>query len=417
VLGYFHRGNWYLQNKKYPKAIEDYNTSIRLSDKNSVVYFNRGIAWDNLNDHQSAIADFSHVLEMNPKNITAYFNRGGIHFRDGKLQKALADYSSAITIYPKYADAFYARSQVYQQLKRVKKAEVDYRKAMQLKAEGQVLAENVGLYEASPLKTFTELSNDFAYNATEETKGQYRFADIEFRPIFIIEEDPNVPTPYAYETKNKEGNRGEYHLKLQKDWRGSSAVLEEKIWRLDSLIKVDPRNTDLYLRKANLQVQLASFQEAFVSFHQALLLSPNDFRIWFSRANARLLQAKQLSATIPTEGSIGFNDAALNQEKALQDLYGKMMDDFDKAVSLEPGFVYAWYNRAFAQALQANYDRALKDLTECVRLNPRFLEAYYNRGLLTLLFTDKGTGCNDLSRAGELGMTKVYAVIKSYCPK
>ena len=415
VLGYFHRGNWELKNKHYKKAIQDYNTSISISDKNSAVFFNRAIAKDNLDDHQGAIEDFSRVLEMNPNNITAYYNRAGIHFRSGRNKMAVQDFSAAIAIYPKYADAYYARSQVFGQMKRVKESEEDYRMAMVLKEQGHVLAENVGLFEASRLKKATELSNDFRFKE-EEKKLQYKVTDIEFSPIFILGNNSSAKeTPYAYETRSLTGKRQLFHFIQQRDVIGSLDSVQAEIWYLDSLIQLHPERTENYLQKGILQARLASFQQAFVSFNQALLLEPDNFKIWFSKANARLLLARQLFANIPEKGSIGFNEKSEDQQRVLAKHYALLIEDYNKALELEPQFVFGWYNRSYAHALSGNSEAALRDLTQCIKIDPNFLEAYYNRGLLTLLFTDKGTGCNDLSRAGELGMTSVYNIIKRFC--
>jgi hypothetical protein len=42
-------------------------------------------------------------------------------------------------------------------------------------------------------------------------------------------------------------------------------------------------------------------------------------------------------------------------------------------------------------------------------------EAYYNRGLVHIYLQDREKGCLDMSKAGELGITDAYSVIKKYC--
>ena len=41
-------------------------------------------------------------------------------------------------------------------------------------------------------------------------------------------------------------------------------------------------------------------------------------------------------------------------------------------------------------------------------------EAYYNRGIIQLFMKDTRKGCLDLSKAGELGITEAYEVLKRY---
>jgi len=48
-------------------------------------------------------------------------------------------------------------------------------------------------------------------------------------------------------------------------------------------------------------------------------------------------------------------------------------------------------------------------------LEPEFAEAYFNRGLTKIFLDDVEGGALDLSRAGELGISGAYNIIKRYC--
>jgi tetratricopeptide (TPR) repeat protein len=64
-----------------------------------------------------------------------------------------------------------------------------------------------------------------------------------------------------------------------------------------------------------------------------------------------------------------------------------------------------------------NYREALEDFSNAISLKPKFPEAYYNRGLIYILLSDRKSGCEDLSKAGELGILDAYRVMKRYCYK
>ena len=57
---------------------------------------------------------------------------------------------------------------------------------------------------------------------------------------------------------------------------------------------------------------------------------------------------------------------------------------------------------------------ALEDYTRAIELNPQFGEAYYNRGLIQIYLKDTHKGCLDMSKAGELGIQQAYKVFKIY---
>jgi tetratricopeptide (TPR) repeat protein len=79
---------------------------------------------------------------------------------------------------------------------------------------------------------------------------------------------------------------------------------------------------------------------------------------------------------------------------------------------LDPQFVYAYYNRAFISAKLNNLDAALEDLNQAIKIYPNFAEAYFNRGLILLRQGKTKAGLTDLSKAGELGLSQAYSVLK-----
>ena len=60
--------------------------------------------------------------------------------------------------------------------------------------------------------------------------------------------------------------------------------------------------------------------------------------------------------------------------------FDKALDDFDKAVQLNPNFAVAYNNRGAAWYQKGDFDKALADSTKAIQLNPNFAVAYYYRG-------------------------------------
>jgi len=57
----------------------------------------------------------------------------------------------------------------------------------------------------------------------------------------------------------------------------------------------------------------------------------------------------------------------------------------------------------------------VEDFSEAIRSRENFSEAIYNRGLIYILLNENQKGCEDLSRAGELGILDAYKVMKRFC--
>ncbi|MBQ7824135.1 MAG: tetratricopeptide repeat protein, partial [Bacteroidaceae bacterium] len=92
--------------------------------------------------------------------------------------------------------------------------------------------------------------------------------------------------------------------------------------------------------------------------------------------------------------------------------YDLIVRDYDKVISLDPGFVYAYYNRANVYSVQKNYKAALADYNEAIKLAPEFADAYYNRAMIYLITGETELAKSDLSKAGELGKYASYNLLK-----
>jgi len=62
-----------------------------------------------------------------------------------------------------------------------------------------------------------------------------------------------------------------------------------------------------------------------------------------------------------------------------------------------------------------DYKGAIQDYNKAIKLNPKDSDTYLNRGLAKILLGQKDDGCLDLSKASELGLAKAYEAIKEHC--
>jgi tetratricopeptide (TPR) repeat protein len=65
--------------------------------------------------------------------------------------------------------------------------------------------------------------------------------------------------------------------------------------------------------------------------------------------------------------------------------------------------------------LKGDYQGAIQDFDKAIQLNPKGGEAYYNRGVAKILSDQKDSGCSDLSRAGESGYAEANEDIENFC--
>jgi tetratricopeptide (TPR) repeat protein len=96
--------------------------------------------------------------------------------------------------------------------------------------------------------------------------------------------------------------------------------------------------------------------------------------------------------------------------------YKGAIRDYTRSIEINPNFAVAFYNRGITRINRHDSRGAISDYTKAIEINNAFAEAYYLRGMTRITdLGQKDSGCTDLSKAGELGFTTAYEAIKKYC--
>ena len=95
--------------------------------------------------------------------------------------------------------------------------------------------------------------------------------------------------------------------------------------------------------------------------------------------------------------------------------FTETLQDYNKVAQINSALPFLYYNRANVKLQLKDFQRAIDDYSMAIKLQPDMAEAYYNRALTLLFLKENGLACKDLSKAGELGITEAYNVIKRYC--
>ena len=111
----------------------------------------------------------------------------------------------------------------------------------------------------------------------------------------------------------------------------------------------------------------------------------------------------------------GSTRARVRDQVVRQYEYTDALEDMKRAAELVPDMPYAYYNLGNLYCLSSEYINSIDNFTKAIELYPYMGDAYFNRGLVLIYLKDKEKGCIDLSRAGELGVSDAYGVIKKYC--
>ena len=84
------------------------------------------------------------------------------------------------------------------------------------------------------------------------------------------------------------------------------------------------------------------------------------------------------------------------------------MDEFTKAIEIDPGYYYAYYNRARVYYESGDPESSIVEYSKAIELNPDNVYWTIERGLIYLELGEREKAILDLERSQELGIPPEY---------
>jgi tetratricopeptide (TPR) repeat protein len=189
--------------------------------------------------------------------------------------------------------------------------------------------------------------------------------------------------------------------------------------RIDSVAWYDPFNAENYFSSGIFNGMMMNYNEALTAFDRAIELKPFYPEALFNRAYFRFqliehqfsIEQSRPQITI-TQNS---QQVAPGDDKNQLPDFSQVIADYSRVIDLDPKNSFAWYNRGNIKNRMRDFQGAIQDYSIAISLEPEFAEAFYNRAITMIYLNQSRDACYDLSKAGELGITEAYNVIRRYC--
>ena len=427
-------------------AMSDYNYAIELDPSNSAAFFNRGLLRYEVKDLERAEQDMSEVLKLNPENVHAYFNRGLIELEEEKYKEALEDFKIIESKYPRFYPIYYAMAEAERNLGNNRKAAFLIHKGEEL-VEGYVHdpqknpldrpaiaasqnnsvnhngemedeSETEVMERFNHLVTISQASDqNLSYNEKIKGRVQDRDVNVEKEPAYALTlampaeslkslfnyfrelDDLNQMRLLNYTIYLSPGLESADYSDMMPELFDISSALEGR----SNLRPVD------HLLLGIVETMLRNYPAALENLNLAIASNPQFTVALMARGYAR--HANAIAEIKLAKERKNEEDAFLDR-KAYAALLQEAMADYDKALSLNPRLVYAWFNKGNIYYEAQDYTSAMQAYSEAIKIDPEFGEAYFNRGLAYLNAGNKMQAFADLSKAGELGVIPSYNILK-----
>ena len=282
----FNRGLARMETQDTLGAFQDLNLVIELSPRNSYAYYNRAILKIAGGDEKGALEDLYKVGALNPDNIFVFLYRGRIKAGSGDLKGAVDDFNKAIEVYLEFADAYYERSRVKKQMGDIDGADEDYKFAFMINDFNFKRSDSLKIQEEMYLRRIMAFSGEFKDKRESAEQLEAETIDIQLLPVF-------VPVLFAKDLKGLQFydtySKSQYHMPVVTLLNNPELINTHLA--LDELNKPDsslPYRGDDYLKKAGLYADLTDYSNALDNFEKAITTDPGLILAYFGRANTRL---------------------------------------------------------------------------------------------------------------------------------
>lgn len=426
---YFNRALMFYEAKDYNSAMRDLNRVLKDEPGNALTLYNRSLISAQVGDYRAALDDMDRVININPGNVLAYFNRAAFFIEMGRYRDALDDYSKAIELYPDFAKAYLNRAYVENLLGRNAESKKDYDTAQRKVREYRDKTSKGEISFADTTKLYNSLialDGEFAKKDFDNELLQHRDIDIKLKSLFRFSLSDAKRT-------------GEVALSR----RFENALLDKFIADAPSPIEIADGTSTVdharvfgtsaedYFIMGLLDVQNKQYNSALNHFDQAVRMSSDQdgkekyakFYRAFYLMNRGVLKAEMIDFIASIESNVqtltmddqGTTRARVSDRIGRSYDYSEAIADMEEAASILPEIPYIHFNLGNLYCLSSQLISSIESYDKAISSYPHMGEAYYNRGLVLIYLKDKEKGCIDLSRAGELGISDAYGVIKKYC--
>jgi tetratricopeptide (TPR) repeat protein len=421
TAGYIKRGNLYLDRNDLDRAIADYSAAIRIDPQNAAPYMNRGLAytkqgayeaviadcseavrldpklaaaysiraaalWER-GDRHRAIADYNLALRNDPKNALAYNGRGLAYAEEGDFDHAINDYTQALKNEPRLVLAYVNRGNALRAKKQYDQAVADFTRALRVEPRNAMAYYNRGLALLAK-HAYAQAAKDFgrvlqldprhpdAANRREEAlRGQATAGPGPARPVAKAGERPTPRPATAGKGTPAPGAAGA----KRRPGEAPTPAPQRPARAPADQAEEERRQmrAAAYFASGRTAYDQENYRQAIEQFTKALQVDPKDPLIYYHRGLAYVAQ----------------------------DDFAEALADFTETLKINPKNPMAHYHRGIAHRLLGQHDHAIEDYTRALKLDPRLALAYRNRSLAYAAKGDNERAKADQERALRLDPT------------
>jgi tetratricopeptide (TPR) repeat protein len=201
---------------------------------------------------------------------------------------------------------------------------------------------------------------------------------------------------------------------------------EKAVLDLSKAIELNPNNARYYFFRGDVYYRMKDFISSLTDLSKGLKIYPYATDVYFLKGLMKSELGDKRGAISDYDSLIVHYVDTIPHNYNLATVYNNKayclieLEDFKaalplatKALSLNNSLWYTWDTRGELYYKISKYQESISDMTKAISIEEN-ANSFYYRGLAKIMIKLNG-GCEDLSRAGELGKKEAYEAIKQNC--
>ncbi len=426
IVAYFNRAIVHNSMNSPMPALADLDMVLKIDPTSSITYFNRALIRTDIGDYNRAMEDYDMVAAYSPDNVIVYYNRAGLNYRLGEFERALADYDKAVELYPDFANAYLNRASVKYLLRDEKGAERDRATAERKISEyrSKLSDSTFSIYADTSRKFNRLLSFDTKLSGSAFNKISTDGGDnISLRPLYkftMLKSGTTLPAGYDMqridEFTSSLGDRLVVLSNMESNLPADTLIVIDNALSKTMQARSSSK-WELMFRRGITQSLIKQYTSAVATYSAAIEANPSNPFLYLNRSTTQAEMIDFISSIDSGQSGISLDSDPTPRLRANFSRtynYDEAIADLNSAAKLYPEMPHIYYNRANLLVLSGKLPEAFADYTRAIELDPMLPDAWFNRGLIQIYMKDTRKGLLDMSKAGELGITEAYTVLKRY---
>ena len=323
---------------EFDPALERINQAISLEPEEGSFFETRSLILWKMGDLETAFDDGIRAIELDGATDATYANLGDIYRELGNHDSALESFNIAIGMNPSSAEHYNGRAQVLEEIGDYETAVEDLTVAIEL--------------DPDAIWYLDQLANIVMWGLEEPLRA------VEIYSV-MVEREPDNAWHFL--------NRGIAKRELDD--------IEGSLTDLNTAIELEPEETWFYTELAWTHYAAGNVDEAISTFTRAIEIDPGDPESYYQRANFFYYDLEDLGAAL---------------------------EDYNKAIELEPDAGWRYLERAFVFLDLGDIDAALTDLETGISFDPEDIGLYIEKGNLLADLGDIDAAIHEFDRAIEV---------------